>query len=509
MNKSNLVLLIAIVGITTSAFAEDWPFWGRDGSRNMVSPEKGIITDFDPGKYVSPDSEEIDIKTTRNVKWVVKLGSQSYGNPTVAGGKVFVGTNNDAPHHKLFKDDRSLAICFDEKTGKFLWQLTVPKLGSGKVSDWEYLGICSSPAVEGDRVYLVTNRCEVICLDVNGMANGNQGYDKEGQYMAGPGKPPVEVGPNDADIIWRFDIRDELGVFPHNITVTSILVVGDRLYGATSNGVDWTHSETPAPNAPAFWCVDKKTGKLAGEEFSGISQGTLHSNWSSPAYGEVDGKGVVILPGGDGFMYGVDPKPVFDKDEELNVLKELWKIDGNPVKYRKDPKTGKVLKYASGGKGPSEFISTPVFHKGRIYAAIGQDPEHGEGYGNMLCIDAKTGKAIWQNDKIERAISTCAVHEGLVYIADYTGYVYCFDADTGKIHWKHDTQAHIWPSPLVVDGQVIIGNEDGILTVLATGKEKKLIREIELDSPVYSSCIAANGTLYLATHTHLYAIGKK
>src|SRR5690606_8402109 len=104
---------------------------------------------------------------------------------------------------------------FDEKSGDFLWQLVVPKLGAGKVNDWEFLGICSSPEVEGNRIYIVTNRCEVLCLDVNGQADGNDGpFKDEGAYMAGPGKDAFPVGPRDADIVWRYDMREELGVFP-------------------------------------------------------------------------------------------------------------------------------------------------------------------------------------------------------------------------------------------------------------------------------------------------------
>ena len=64
---------------------------------------------------------------------------------------------------------------------------TLAKLGAGKVSDWEYLGIASSPTVDGDFVYIVTNRFEVICLDVQGQANGNQGspITKEGALPSG------------------------------------------------------------------------------------------------------------------------------------------------------------------------------------------------------------------------------------------------------------------------------------------------------------------------------------
>ena len=128
-----------------------------------------------------------------------------------------------------------------------------------------------------------------MCLDTNGMADGNDGpYQDEGQYMAGPGQPAMQVTNTDADIIWITNMIDECGVFPHNITCCSVMVVGDRLWTSTSNGVDYGHVETPAPNAPCLIVLDKQTGKLLGEEASGLSRRIFHSNWSSPAYLKTD-----------------------------------------------------------------------------------------------------------------------------------------------------------------------------------------------------------------------------
>jgi len=182
--------------------AEDWPRWGgNDPGRNMYSPAKGLPSTFDPGKFKA-NSEEVDLSTTKNVKWVAKLGSQTYGNPVVANGKVYVGTNNASPRDPKYKDDRSCLYAFNEYNGDFIWQLAVPKLASGKVNDWEYLGILASACVEGDRVYVVTNRCEVVCLDAQGMANGNDGpFKDEAKYLGGPGKPPIEPGPTVRGIV--------------------------------------------------------------------------------------------------------------------------------------------------------------------------------------------------------------------------------------------------------------------------------------------------------------------
>ena len=102
-----------------------------------------------------------------------------------------------------------------------------------------------------------------------------------------------------------------------------------------------------------------------------------------------------------------------------------------------------------------------------------------------------------------------AVVDGLLYVPDFSGFVYCVDAVKGDLVWRHDTMGHIWSSPLVADNKVYIGNEDGYMTVIPAGRayDKKKVLEIDMTSPVYSSPIAANKTLFVATHTHLFAIG--
>jgi outer membrane protein assembly factor BamB len=509
-----------IIGLAP-AIAEDWPQWGRTThSRNMYSPEKGLPAKFDPGKFKS-GTEEVDLKTTKNVKWVAKLGSQSYGNTTVAGGKVFVGTNNDSPRDPQHQGDRSILMVFDEKTGELLWQLLIPKLKSGKVNDWENLGLLSSPTVEGDRVYIVTSRCEVMCLDVNGQANGNDGpFKDEAKYaVLDTGLPPAKIGPKDADIIWKYDMMDELGVFPHNASNCSVLVLDDLVYACTSNGQDWTHSNIPSPLSPSFVALNKKTGELAGEDDANIGPRIFHGQWSSPSAGEVNGKKLVFFGGGDGWCYAFEPKPV--KEGDTGLLKTVWKADCNPPEHKKTP-DGKTIRYPA-AEGPSEINATPVLYKNRIYIAVGQDPEHGEGVGNLVCIDAtKTGDVtkggiLWQYRKIHRSISTVSIDPatGLLFVGDFSGFVHCLDAETGNPYWVHDMKAHMWGSTLLADGKVYVGDEDGDLVVLAATKEKNVLSRMSIDgreqdgpnlgAPVYSTPVVANGVIYIASNTHLYA----
>jgi outer membrane protein assembly factor BamB len=515
MSIYKLSIGLAALAMGGASFADhhkskgsDWPMWGRTPDRNMVGEAKNLPVNVEPGDYVS-GTDDIDLSTTENVLWVAKLGSQAYGNVTVAGGKVFAGTNNESPRDPKQLGDRGVLMAFDEETGEFEWQLLIPKLGAGKVSDWEYVGLCSSPAVEGDKVYVVTNRGEAVCLDINGLANGNDGsFQDEANYMSADGNP-VELTNGHADILWIYDMREELGVFPHNVSSCSPLVVGDLLYVSTSNGVDWSHNNIPAPFSPALVALNKSTGELVGEEASQVSERVLHASWSSPAYGDINGTPLIIWGGGDGICYGFEPEPVVGS-EGYEILKEVFRYDCNPPEYRM--KEGKPIKYAT-YPGPSEVISTVVVHDNKAFALIGQDPEHGDGVGMLSAIDASmkgdiSGKAIWTYKDIGRTVSTPSIYNGMIFVAEYDGDIHCLDVDTGKVNWVHATDSRIWGSTLVADGKVYLPNEDGQLVVLAATKEKKELATVEFFTPIYSSPVVAKDVLYIATQTHLYALKK-
>ena len=121
---------------TIAANGADWPEWGGSPHNNMASASKSIPAQMDPGKR-KKGSEEIDISTTKNVKWVAKIGSQSYGTPTVAEGKVLIGTNNESPRDANHQGDRGIVMCFDEKDGSFLWQLVIAPGEAALAGRWD------------------------------------------------------------------------------------------------------------------------------------------------------------------------------------------------------------------------------------------------------------------------------------------------------------------------------------------------------------------------------------
>ncbi len=535
----------------SAALAADWPQWGGSNARNMASDERGLPVRFEPGKKAS-DGSGIDLKTTANVKWVAKLGSENYSCPVVANGKVFIGTNDadlDDPRYK--PTGGGLLLCLDETTGKRLWQLVSPKLLEGKRSvdfDEMNLGICSTPTVEGDRVYVVTNRCDVLCLDAGGMANGNDGpFADEGRYTVEPGQRPVEPKPGDGDIIWQFDMLNKLPVFPHDAACCSPLVYGDCVYVSTANGTD--HGKPAMPLSPSFIALDRRDGHLVARENEQISSRVFHGQWSSPSLGQVDGKPLVFFGAGDGVCYAFDaitrPKGdslIFaaagsslpsDVDGAAKIgtvpapvagfSRCAWRFDCNTPEHKF--RDGKPVDYDDGDKregrgnhndgkylGLNEIIGTPVFYKNRVYVAVGRDPMHGpNSKGGLFCIDATrsgditAGGALWSYADVGRSLSTVSIADGLLYLADNAGRVHCLDAETGKLYWMYDTHADIWSSTLVADGKVYVGTRRNFC-VLAAGKEKKLLAEIRLGSQVRSTPTVSDGVLYVASQRYLWAV---
>src|SRR6266516_7437709 len=144
------------------ASAAAQPQWGQAWSRNMLSAEKGLPGSFDP-------------RTGKNIKWTAQLGTETHSTPVIAGGRVYIGTNNGQPRDPKYQGDRGVLMCFDEKTGRFLWQLVVPKREEDVYFDWPNTGMASPVTVEGGRVYVVSNRGEVLCLDPNAAADGSPG----------------------------------------------------------------------------------------------------------------------------------------------------------------------------------------------------------------------------------------------------------------------------------------------------------------------------------------------
>jgi outer membrane protein assembly factor BamB len=520
------------------AATSDHTMFGGTVSRNMVNlVDKNVPDRFDP--------------SGPNLLWKAQLGTRSYGGPVMAGGKVFVGTNNENPRNPRDTGkngvpiDRGIVLCLEEKTGRFLWQSVHPKLPSGQVHDWPREGVCSTPTVQGERVYYVSNCCTVVCADVNG---------HDSPQPAGIARPGFS-GPTDAKLVWEYDMMKELNVSPHNMSACSPLIIGDLMFVVTANGVDGGHITIPSPEAPSFICLNKTTGKLVWKS-NLPGKDIMHAQWSNPAYAEVDGVKQVVFPGGDGWLYSFVP----------GTGELLWTFDCNPKDARHR---------AGGAESKNDFIGTPVVYNERVYIGTGQDPEHSTGIANFFCIHPtkkgdvsktlidgrdKDGKPVnerpnpnscevwryggedtrkwaYRDYKFGRTMSTACVVDDVVYIAELAGFLHCLNARTGEHYWQYDTKASVWGSPYYVDGKILLATEGNDLFVFKHEKTHKVYDEIkatenatdqktaraaikdvrkqvgdhyllsksEFDAPIRTTPVVANGVSYVMTENLLHA----
>lgn len=518
----------------------DWSQWGGSTIHNNTPEAENIPEEWDVGGF-DYKTGEWKKENAQNIKWVSRLGSQTYGNPVVANGKVYVGTNNGGGWLDRYPAEVDLGclLCFRESDGQFLWQHSSEKLPTGRVHDWPLQGICCAPLVEGDRLWFVTSRGQVACLDTEGFADGEND---------GPFTDETNPTGNEADTVWYLDMMTELGTSQHNMCSCSVTSAGDYLYVHTSNGLDESHINLPAPEAPSFICLNKHTGEVI---WTDSSPGTniLHGQWSSPSFAVLGGVPQVLFPGGDGWLYAFH-----GTESEDGKPKLLWKFDCNP----------KESKWVLGGRGTrNNLIATTVIYDGLVYIAVGQDPEHGEGVGHLWCIDpTKRGDVsselafkvddpknpiphkriqavvgeegeiaranpnsavVWHyttqdldgdgefsfEESLHRSCGTVAIKDDILFLADFSGLFHCLNAKTGKLNWTYDMLAAAWGSPLIVDGKVYIGDEDGdvaIFNLSADPEAAEPIAEINMENAVYSTPIVANGVLYISNKSHLFAI---
>ncbi|NLS91254.1 MAG: PQQ-binding-like beta-propeller repeat protein [Planctomycetaceae bacterium] len=527
-----------VLQILADDLTPDCPQWGGTSQRNNA-PDTGTLPDsWDVGQFDFRTGEWKN-ETAENIRWMAKLGNESYASPVIAGGRVFCATNNGAGYVKRYPAEVDLGclLAFNLADGSFLWQHSAEKLKEGRDVDWPDQGICCSPMVEGDRLWIVTNRGEVVCLDTEGF------HDSEND---GPCQSEVSQDRSESDVIWIYDMMGELGSRQHNMACCSVTAAGNLLLVGTSNGVAGDEETIPAPEAPSFIALDKTTGNLIWADAS-PGQNILHGQWGSPACAVLGGVPQAIFPGGDGWLYSFLAERTDDKKARL-----LWKFDCNP----------KDTVWEGGGQGDrNSIIATPMISGGLVYITTGEDPESGEGQGDLWCIDPtrrgdvsshlvvdaqgkpvaprryaawdeaagekivpnENSAAVWHyrgedvdddgkfsfEETMHRGLGSAAVRDGLLVIGDFSGLVHCLDAKTGSVYWTHDMLATMWGGPLLADGKIYIGDEDGDVVVFKLAKELEIMNELNVGNSVYSSPVAVGNTLYISTRSHLFAIAEE
>ena len=438
--------------------------------------------------------EKVEAERRRAVSGRPSSGRKAYGGPIIAGGKVFVGTNNEQPRNKrdIKKNadgevepiDKGILMCFDEKTGKFLWQAVHDKLPDGSVTRLA-AGRASARRRPSRATASTTSAtaARVVCADVNGMADGNQGIQTEKYKDADRRRHHLGI---------RHDQGTERLPAQHG-GLLARSIVGDIIFVVTANGVDEGHINIPAPEAPSFIALDKKTGKLLWKS-NLPGKNIMHGQWSNPAYARDRRRQAGHLPrrrrlalrlrardGRADLEVRLQPEGRGVRARRHRHPQRLHRHAGRLRQqglHRRRPGPGAHDRHrrtsgASTRPRPGRHLQGPGGQRRRTRTARRRSARSRtrtrRGRGTTAATRNASGR---QRDfKFGRTMSTACIVDDVVYIAELHGYLHCLDAKTGKHYWQYDTKAAIWGSPYYVDGKVFLGNEDGDLFVFKHEKK--------------------------------------
>ena len=411
VHESNLKRIMIFLMLSSIAAANDWPeFRGVNGS--------GVI----------PDANlPITWSTTKNVTWKVMIPGKGWSSPVVYDEKVFVTAATE--DHK--GDPRALrVVCLDAQTGKIDWDKKVLSPQGEGIKHPKNSHSSSTPLVRDGRIYAHFAHMGTACLKLDG------------------------------EILWAMN---HLKYEPKHGTGSSPVLVGDHLI-----------FNCDADDDPFIAAVHKDSGKVAWTTRRSKTRATNKFSFSTPVVIDVGEKQQVVSPG-SGAVWGYDPANG----------QELWRVDyGLGFSVTPRPVYGNGLVYVSSGHGD----------KGLYAIRPG-------GKGNVTATHIK-----WKLERNGPVTPTPLLVGSELYIVRDNGDILCLDAITGKVHWQDEIKGVYSSSPVCGGGRIYIASEKGIFTVFKVGKEFEILAENDMKEKTYATPAIIDDALIIRTEAMLYRI---
>jgi outer membrane protein assembly factor BamB len=417
--KLPLILLLLAVA---SLHAEDWPQF-RGVNRDGRWHETGRLPFFPPGGLP--------------VRWRRPVGF-SWATPVVSQGRVFVA---DAELKK--PDAKERLHCFDEATGKTLWMFSYDvKYPDGAFVPGQGNGPTATPIVEGDRIWMLGLNGEVHCLETSsGAVLWEKALNREFKI---------------ADMVCRPSplIEGNLLILFTGASPDAAVIALDKHNG----NMVWKALNEPVLNSSPIVITVSGQRQLVvwtGESVVALDPATGTTLWAERLItSSNDGNATPVFHNNRLLISGL----MFEFRDGRTTPQILWPVDTKAVAKR-------VL----------SNTSTPLFRDDHIYSALSR--------GQFGCLDAATGKELWQTDKVTKPKSGASIHitvagdaaylftdEGTLILARLTpaGYQEISRAHAIDPTTPFGGQNKAWTPPSYANGHVFVRNDDDVVCLSLT-----------------------------------------
>ncbi len=418
----------------------NWSGW-RGSEGTGVSAETNLPTEWSADK---------------NVKWKAALPGRGHSSPIVWGNKIFLTSDIEGdiiPGAKAVKHmiegqeyvhpdsiaaDRNhtfKVLCVDRTTGKILCEQTAY---SGKVYDGRHRkGSYAAPTMvtDGQHVYAW----------FGGEGDGLYCYDLKGK------------------LIWKTPIAKIASVG-----------MGPSTSPVLADGVVVLQCDEDEGKKSFIAGVDKKTGKELWRTPRPVQAG-----WSTPLVVKSE-KGTEVVASGFEWIISYEPK----------TGKELWRAKSFQSNALPTPLTGFGMVYVYSGYPTKKTFAIKLGGSGDVTAT----------------------NVAWSYDKGTAYIPSSILYGDNIYLMTDRGILTCLDAKTGKLIYeggRTPVPATFTASPIAFDGKILLTSADGDTYVIKAGSKYEILATNSVGEPVYASPAVSDGMIFIRGEKNLYCISSK
>jgi outer membrane protein assembly factor BamB len=390
-----------------------------------------------------------DWSRTKHVAWRTPLPGRAGATPCVWGGRIYLTSN---------EGDDLVLLCVNARDGEIVWKRKVAG-GNQDARAGEGNSASPSPSTDGEHVWVFFGTGVLACYTTDG------------------------------DEVWKTDVNDRFGRIDIQFGMTSTPVLdGDALYLQLIHGAMKLDDDTRTGKVIR---IEKKTGRTVWEvDRVTNAQFECKHSYASPALYRHGGREFLVVHGAD-----------CTTGHALADGRELWRFGGlnGPTATNPEPHDQTFRFVASPCPAPGTIIVPTCKGGPTVALRVGDD----------LAGDC-TGKASvvrWINP-LTPDVSIPLVSDGLVYLLHKDGKLQCVDLETGKnVYMERTHTGQHRTSPLLADGRIYYGSNDGWVTVVRAGREFERLAAIDFGGEaITASVLVADGVLYVRSYDALYAI---